>query len=276
MKKIWKKYAALLCLLVCVFSLTGCSEQKGSGVTYDEKTKNYLENEGSSYLSEGYDIDAFTKAQAESIFSYIESTYFSADRAQLEANVKAGGAGTDVMKSFLEATENLGNYKAGSVSNLTLSLNAEELIITGTVSYDKRDVNFSSTFGLTDGQISSENIIFEKELTLVEILEKAGMNTLIGMGSVFLVLILISLIISCFKYVSNPKASEKSKNENKIAAKPQPVAQNAAVPVANAVADDEELAAVISAAIAAAEGTSTEGFVVRSIKRVHNSNWRKS
>lgn len=277
MKRIWKKYAALFCLVICMFSLTGCSEEKSSGVTYDEATKAYLEGEGSMYLSNGYDVDSFTKAQAESILTYVESTYFNADRAQLQANVAAGGTGTDVMKNYLDVTEDLGMYKAGSAKNLTCSISADELIVTGTVSYEKRDLNFSATFEVTDGQISSENIIFEKELTLGEILEKAGMNTLIGMGSVFLVLILICLIISCFKFISNPQASKKEeKKETTVAAQPVAAPKAAAAPVTNNLVNDTELVAVISAAIAASEGTSADGFVVRSIKRVKNSNWRKA
>ena len=39
------------------------------------------------------------------------------------------------------------------------------------------------------------------------------------------------------------------------------------------LADDGELVAVIAAAIAAAEGTSTDGFVVRSIKRRKSNRW---
>ena len=39
--------------------------------------------------------------------------------------------------------------------------------------------------------------------------------------------------------------------------------------------DDLELVAVIAAAIAAAENTSTDGFVVRSIKKVNKSKWQK-
>ena len=37
--------------------------------------------------------------------------------------------------------------------------------------------------------------------------------------------------------------------------------------------DDLELIAVITAAIAAQEGTSTDGFVVRSIRRRPSNNW---
>ena len=52
---------------------------------------------------------------------------------------------------------------------------------------------------------------------------------------------------------------------------PAPVA-----PAAPAPADDLQLIAVITAAIAAAEGTSTDGFVVRSIKRRSNNKWKKA
>ena len=38
--------------------------------------------------------------------------------------------------------------------------------------------------------------------------------------------------------------------------------------------NDEELVAVITAAIAASSQTSGDGFVVRSIKRVQNRNWK--
>ena len=40
--------------------------------------------------------------------------------------------------------------------------------------------------------------------------------------------------------------------------------------------DDDELVAVIAAAIAASEGTTTDGFVVRSIKRSKNNKWKNA
>jgi sodium pump decarboxylase gamma subunit len=96
--------------------------------------------------------------------------------------------------------------------------------------------------------------------SLGETMAKAAMNTAMGMGTVFVMLIIISLIISCFTFIN--KAQKKS--ESKQAA-PAPVA---AAPVAAAPqTDDLELVAVIAAAIAAATGSSTDDFVVRSIKR---------
>ena len=61
-----------------------------------------------------------------------------------------------------------------------------------------------------------------------------------------------------------------------------PVARAAAPKAAPVVAEEEELAddtelvAVIAAAIAAYEGTSTEGFRVRSIKRAKTRKWQKA
>ena len=46
-----------------------------------------------------------------------------------------------------------------------------------------------------------------------------------------------------------------------------PAAKDEAAAPAEDLTDDTELVAVISAAIAASEGTTTEGFVVRSINR---------
>ena len=47
-----------------------------------------------------------------------------------------------------------------------------------------------------------------------------------------------------------------------------------AVPETVYLTDDLELVAVISAAIAAAEGTSTDGFVVLSIRRRQSNKWK--
>ena len=55
-----------------------------------------------------------------------------------------------------------------------------------------------------------------------------------------------------------------------VAAAPAPVAAPVAEPAVEDVTDDGELIAVIAAAIAASEGkTSTDGFVVRSIRKIN-------
>jgi preprotein translocase subunit SecG len=57
-------------------------------------------------------------------------------------------------------------------------------------------------------------------------------------------------------------------------AAPAPAAKAAPAPAAAAQTDSGELIAVIAAAIAAAEGTSPDGYVVRSIRRLDTNKWR--
>lgn len=106
----------------------------------------------------------------------------------------------------------------------------------------------------------------------------AGINTVICLAVVFAVLIFISFLISLFKYIPKLEAA-LSKKDKKTG-----LAENAVVNTVSQIevkeeeeelSDDLELVAVITAAIAASAGTSTDGFVVRSIRRSNNSRWAK-
>ena len=103
------------------------------------------------------------------------------------------------------------------------------------------------------------------------------MNTLTGMGVVFIVLIFISFIISLFKFLPGSGAKKQAKKEaEKKAEKKAEVtvaAPAAAKPAAEDPMKDQELVAVITAAVIAANGSgsamvSSDKLVVRSIKRV--------
>ena len=104
---------------------------------------------------------------------------------------------------------------------------------------------------------------------------KAGMNTLIGLGTVFVVLLFLTFIISQIHWIPDligrkKKSEEKASEPEKAVPAPAPVEE---VPVQEE--DDLELIAVISAAIAASEQAPADGFVVRSIRRRgRKSNWR--
>ena len=109
-------------------------------------------------------------------------------------------------------------------------------------------------------------------MSLSEIFLDALSNTLLGMGTVFVVLI---IIILCIMLMSKCVRSFEGKGKKDEPAPEAPeTAAPPVVPEAEAPADDLELVAVITAAVAAAMGTtSTDGFVVRSIKRAKNRKW---
>lgn len=97
-------------------------------------------------------------------------------------------------------------------------------------------------------------------------------NTCMGIGTVFVMLIFISLVISLFGFIPKIEASMKAK---KAASSAEPVkaapAAPKAAPAAKDLMNDAELVAVITAAIMAANGSagtaSKDQLIVRSIRR---------
>ncbi len=147
----------------------------------------------------------------------------------------------------------------------------EALVIDATVQGTKHSALFKIYLG-NDFKPTDMGVTVNR--TTGEKLENAGLNTLLGMGMAFSILIIISLIISLFPiFIGGGKKKKESDKE---------IAEKAINSAVTQIADKEEedlssdmeLVAVISAAIAAYEGsTSTEGFQVRSIRRV-NSKWK--
>lgn len=106
------------------------------------------------------------------------------------------------------------------------------------------------------------------------LMERAALNTLMGLGIVFLTLLFLSFLIAQLHFIPDmiEKRTKKSVPEVPAAA-PAPVAVAAEE---ENLTDDLELVAVITAAIAASENTSSDGFVVRSIKKANKRNWQRA
>lgn len=160
-----------------------------------------------------------------------------------------------IINSWVEIKDEVGEFVgygevAVTVANGTTTVDQ-------TAEFADRDVKVSFVY---DKDMNITDISIEKVYTLGETMAKAAMNTAMGMGTVFVMLIVISLIISCFSFIN--------KAQNKSASKiPAPAAAPVQAAPAEPETDDLELVAVIAAAIAAATGSSTDDFVVRSIKR---------
>lgn len=90
-------------------------------------------------------------------------------------------------------------------------------------------------------------------------------TTLLGMGVVFAVLIILWIILSVFKFVFYKPAGGDTKTEAPVPAAPAPAAP---APVQSApAADDEELVAVITAAVASMMDKPATSFRVVSFRR---------
>ena len=250
MKKIW---TLLLCLLTGMCLLTGCEGKKAEDDT-DTKLQalvGYSESELQEILETSY-IDTLIAMSEEQLESASED---------------------EIIASWADATEGVGDYE--KLENFEAGIDGTTNTATANLVFSKREVSVTWT---VDTEAQTETMSFEKVLTLGEILQKSGMNTLLGMGTVFAVLIFISLIISSFTLIPKIQAAfskDSAKAEVQKEVKPAPVAAPVAKQEENLVGDTE-LVAVISAAIAAAEGTSADGFVVRSIKRANSARWKKA
>lgn len=173
-------------------------------------------------------------------------------------------SGTETVVSLIqkwdEAVAECGDFVGFGEFAVTKS--GKTLTAAQTLQMEKRDMVL--TYVYTYYSMEVEDITIDSVYSVGEKMSKAVMNTLMGMFVVFAVLIIISLLIYSFKIFPY---LEKKKAEKTAAAAPEKDVVSQIEAIEEQQADDGELIAVIAAAIAAAEGTSTDGFVVRSIRR---------
>lgn len=164
---------------------------------------------------------------------------------------------TDMINSWFDTVEDLGAYQG--FGDFTITKSGKTLSTEQVVMFAERNATITYVYNYNSMELTSVTV--DKVYSIGEKMSKAGLNTLMGMGTVFVVLILISLIIYCFNIFPYLENKKKAKKEAFVETAAEEV-----VPEEN-LTDDLELVAVISAAIAASEGTSTDSFVVRSIHR---------
>ena len=257
MKQNMKRMLLVLCMAVCFFALSACGSASEEAVepispeieqTMSDGAKSYLE-QFASYSDE--DLAAQLKQAEKQKNTVIESA----------------------ISSWTSSKDDLG--KMGEIQSVTVE-RADDDSYTAVVqaSFEKRNLTFSLT---AEESVSSYGGTSLVNYSFGEKMEKAALNTLMGMGTVFLVLIFISLIISSFKKVNEIEANVKAKKAGAEApaAAPAPVQTAApaaapartAAPAAGNAANDGELVAVITAAIAAATGVPADSVNIRSITR---------
>ena len=239
MTKMKKKILLIVSLCLIAAGVFGCGSD--ANATYNGYTADQLSANNSGIL------DELMGMSDEDLLMYLSY------QDQMDA------ATMKVINSWSEVKDEVGDF-VGYGEVVVTQANGTTTV-EQTADFTGRDVKVTFVY---DKDMNVEDITLDRVYSLGETMVKAAMNTAMGMGTVFVMLIIISLIISCFTLVN--KAQKKA--ESKKAANAPASAAPAAAPVAeSAQTDDLELVAVIAAAIAAATGSSTDDFVVRSIKR---------
>lgn len=252
-----KKLLICLAMLVCILGLTACGQEMTENSFIDkDSAKQAAEMTCEQIANLQQMLDAYGVGMAE----YVEMSGGNPEDAALDIAA---------MDSWIAASEEFGSF---------VSILSDETEVT--ITEDKADVRVkiqgdkvykgnkqrTATVEIIITEKGYDSISVSADYDMSELMTKAALNTLLGMGTVFAVLILISLLISCFNFI--PKIQEKFRRKP-AQTESAPVAAKAVEPtVAAEETDDTELIAVIAAAIAASEGTaSADGYVVRSIIR---------
>ena len=181
----------------------------------------------------------------------------------------------DIINSWITAVDECGEFVEFKDE---FEVDEDNLTVSAEVEFEDRDATVMFSFD-ENGRMKSLDV--SAHYGLGEILSKAGLNTLLGMGTVFAVLIFLAFLISLLKYTDKilglgnkviAVVKNCAKSQNEVDSK-EVVEDKENIEDKQDLSDDLELVAVITAAIAAQEGTSTDGFVVRSIRRRTSNNW---
>ena len=232
-----KKLLLVFGMITCMLGLAACSAKQGT-----------VDNYG---VTEEVAIE-----YAAGLINSVNEIVVTGQEAQYQSEPVLVAA----FENFKAALTEMGDYQS---------------VIETTVIYDDGIIMNSLIQGSLR-QANVEIILDEEELIPIsittnviysfgEMMTKAALNTVMGMGTVFAVLIIIIILISSFSLINKAQRKEEPR---------KPETKPVAAPVVEELheeedlTDDLELVAVIAGAIAAYEGKSTaDGYVVRSLRK---------
>ena len=239
-------YLSCICIALCL-CLSGC-KKKNDPTAYDAKDLREIQI---NLVANAYENNPTLYKQSRNI----DQSKYALDQEKLEKKLE------DTVKKFHKECGKIKSIKKDTECSYVNG----EINVTTTLDCTKRDATVTSLYKYdadNHNTLTLYEMTFDAKYTTGEKLSQAGANTLIGMGTVFAVLIFIFLVISCFNLF--PKVKKIIKRKKKMDTGPRSFDT---VQKQKEEMDDGELVAVITAAIASLEKKSTDSFVVRSIKR---------
>ncbi len=272
MKRLMRRMAAAALMSACLVSLSACSASQDEAVEDAPK----ISTDGTPVEDAMGDAIALSAVQTLGLSN--EQLIVQSQLAKAQGDTVSA----DIYEEQLEVRSEMGALKSiDTEAAATVLLADGSYTTTVPVTFAEGTKLYVMNLNMMTQEIQAEftdvSAGEEKDNSVSALMEEATVYSAIGIGTVFAVLVFISLLIYCFKFIHQWEAGKS--------AKPAPASAAPAVPAASAPAaapaavsadlcDDAELVAVISAAIAAYEGTSSNGLVVRSIRRVGGSHRR--
>lgn len=235
--KMKKRLLIFVTMIIMMFSFCACEFQDEKSTNYNGYSYNDLKNQGITILSE------------------VNKIVDQGNLSELEKSGQLSGSVLESAKKWKEMKDKYGEAK--EIGDFHISKAGDTLTTKYTLRTAKRDIEYQVIYDYNTMKL--KDFSFNPIYSLGEKLKSAGRNTIVSVIIVFAMLTVISIIISCFKFLGDkPKKDKESIS--------QPVEQEVFEDKEDLI-EDTELVAVIAAAIASYEQISTNDFVVRKIKR---------
>lgn len=284
-KRNMKKFLSVLCIGICLLGLTACEPVKPvapedadmvmeiSGVL----THYILPEDPQAYSGLSMNIGTNVEGLDTFVTEGAEYTEYIFGRIGMQVEGNGFISGVD---SWKKAVAEAGQLVTTGEGTVKYGSKGDTLIVDIPAQFENRDAEIEFVYK-DDLSKTLTSFAVNINYSFGEKMEKAGLNTLLGMGTVFIVLILLSLLIGSFNFIN--KAQSAAEKRKLVGAEQAAPAQNEpAAPAAQTSSDDDEIAAVIAAAIAAYQADSgispaeSGGYYVRSIRRRTNNKWNRN
>ncbi len=238
-----KRLMICLCTLALALGITSCGNN--SEDLYGGRTEADFNEELSSMMTQIVSLD---EAGIDYNITYISS-------------YEDGAVLVGLLEDYKECYDSDNQFVG--VGDFNVEKSGKTITATLEGDFSKRDLKMTFVYSTLDTSTPTAMNI-EPIYSLGEIMQKAALNTVMGILIVFCMLVIMSGVIKCFEII--PKIQNRAKEKEVV---PSTVAPAQTAVESKNETDDLQLVAVIAAAIAASTGASTDSFVVRSIKKRH-------
>ena len=183
MNQMFKKASSVLTAVVCAASITFS---------------------GASLVLADGEIDDQTKTTIETTAEGLTETIIPLTDKQIEAYMESGDDFTEnAMTAWNGAKEELGDMKeTGSVE---IEYSNDEYTATVPVTFEKENAEFIYVF---DKNLTPTSLSVDVKYSFATTMKNAALNTVMGLGTVFVILIMLIFLISLFQFIPGSGAQE--------------------------------------------------------------------
>lgn len=252
-------------LVLTLFAVTGCGKEAAKVDKDEIKGKaqyvmSLFESAGVESLESFRDASEFQQESTVASLGGADATGNMVDLSKTKTEDFMG-----MVDAWIAANNELGDFKSVDMEP-EIEEKGSSTTATFKAKFENRDADVILSFDSETAQV--RNMTVNGDYARSEVLKKAGLNTLLGMGTVFVVLIIIMCVISLFRFLPGVDTGKKKKEAPAASAAAPAAAPAKAAPAA----DGGEIQAVIAAAVAAyaeESGQDAGGYFVRKIVRRH-------